>query len=249
MEQFLEGMKYTSERLKAASECEKLFISLNDTVMKKQTTIRNFNFADSKLVQLAHEKLAFMRRDATAFSDYGLTESEFSALETMTIDFENAETDGEALYTQTAITTQKEEKAEVLRVAIRGLMARVALKFPTNTAQYRKFGTEALAQQSDAELLVMAKNVVHVAQQVVDELVPNGVTQAMLTHISQLRDEVESLILAMKTAMGDRDIQQEIRIATANSIYSTLLKYTHTGLFIWSTSDVAKYNDYIIYEE
>jgi hypothetical protein len=249
MEWFLKCHLYPSECRKRTSERKKHFITLNDTIMKKQTSIRIFNFADNKLMLLAQQKIAFMRRDAAAFADYGITEPHFSALETAVIDFENTETDVEALHTQTFITGQKEKKAEDLRIAIRGLMARVALKFPVNSAHYRKFGTEALAQQSDSELLFMAKNVVHVAHQVFDDLTQNGVTQDMLTNIGNLRDELEDLMIALKTAMGDRDIQQEIRIAAANEIYSTLVKYTHTGLFIWSTSDMAKYNDYIIYDD
>lgn len=36
------------------------------------------------------------------------------------------------------------------------------------------------------------------------------------------------------------------RIA-ANAIYSTLVSYTNTGQRIWTTSNVAKYNDYVLY--
>ena len=40
---------------------------------------------------------------------------------------------------------------------------------------------------------------------------------------------------------------QEDRVEAGNTIYTTLVKYTSIGLSIWETSDVAKYNDYVIY--
>ena len=125
--------------------------------MKKREHLRLFNFPDSQLAILTLEKVAFMRRDGDAFLNFGLTEAHFAALENKVNDFENMETDMEALRTQTQVTADKETKAEELRVAVRGVMARVALKYNQNSATYRKFGTKAFAQQSDAELLLIAK--------------------------------------------------------------------------------------------
>lgn len=47
--------------------------------------------------------------------------------------------------------------------------------------------------------------------------------------------------------IGERDILQEDRVEDGNEIYSLLIKYTQTGQDIWETSDVAKYNDYVVY--
>jgi hypothetical protein len=45
----------------------------------------------------------------------------------------------------------------------------------------------------------------------------------------------------------ERDIIQEDRVEAGNTIYKTLMQYTTMGLSIWETSDVAKYNDYVVY--
>ena len=47
--------------------------------------------------------------------------------------------------------------------------------------------------------------------------------------------------------IADRDIEQESRVEAGNAIYATLIKYTNTGQSIWETSNVAKYNDYVVY--
>ena len=70
----------------------------------------------------------------------------------------------------------------------------------------------------------------------------------MLVNISALKEEVEDLYIEMKMKIGDRDIKQENRIKAANAIYIDLIRYANTGRSIWETSDVAKYNDYIIYD-
>lgn len=51
----------------------------------------------------------------------------------------------------------------------------------------------------------------------------------------------------MNLKISDRDIEQESRVEAGNAIYNTLIKYTNTGQSIWVSSNVAKYNDYVIY--
>ena len=216
--------------------------------MKKREHLRLFNFSDSKLAILTREKVAFMRRDVDAFLNFGISEADFAALENAVKDFENIETDVELLYTQTQVTANKEAKAEELRVAIRGVMTRVSLKYHQSSATYRKFGTEAFAQQSDAELMLVAKRVIRVADGLLADLTPLGLTTAMLTTISMLTNELEDLYIDMKMKMSDREIAQENRIAAVNAIYIDLIRYATTGRHIWESSDVAKYNDYLIYE-
>jgi hypothetical protein len=41
-------------------------------------------------------------------------------------------------------------------------MARAELKYGNSNAKYKKFGTEALSQQSDSDLLITGKRVVRV---------------------------------------------------------------------------------------
>ncbi|WP_281323616.1 hypothetical protein [Flavobacterium sp. IMCC34518] len=36
-------------------------------------------------------------------------------------------------------------------------------------------------------------------------------------------------------------------VNAGNTIYKTLIQYTTTGLSIWETTDIAKYNDYVVY--
>ena len=215
--------------------------------MKKPSVIRLYKFSDATLVTKGKEKIAFMRRDAAAFTPFGVTAPQVTSLETAINAFSNTITDVEAVSNQAGVTAAKDAKADQLRVAIRAVMARAELKYGTDSAKYKKFGTEALSQQSDSDLLITGKRVVRVGTEFLTDLTPNGLTVAMLTAITTLCNEFEFLIIDLKIKIGDRDIIQEDRVEAGNIIYKTLLQYTTMGLSIWETTDVAKYNDYVVY--
>jgi hypothetical protein len=215
--------------------------------MKKPSVVRLYRFSDATLVTKGKEKIAFMRRDAAAFTPFGVTAPQVTSLETAINAFANTITDVEAVSNQTGVTINKNAKADQLRMAIRTVMARAELKYGPNSAKYKKFGTEALSQQSDSDLLITGKRVVRVGTEFLTDLTPNGLTVAMLTAITTLCNEFEFLIIDLKIKIGERDIIQEDRVEAGNIIYKTLLQYTTMGLSIWETSDVAKYNDYVVY--
>jgi hypothetical protein len=215
--------------------------------MKKKEVVRLFNFSDAVLVTKGKEKVAFMRRDASAFAQFGIQESSINELANSLDAFADSITDVEAVGDQTTVTALKDAKAEEVRVAIRAIMTRVDLQFKANTSTYRKFGTEALAQQSDADLLITGRRVVRVGNTLLTELASKGVTPELLSQLTTLCLDFKNLIIDMKIKIGERDVLQEERVEIANNIYSTLSSYAKTGQNIWETSNVAKFNDYIIY--
>jgi hypothetical protein len=188
-----------------------------------------------------------MRRDKSEFDKFGITTNDFDALEASIDAFSDTDTDTELVNAQTNTTTNKDAKAEEVREAIRGVMARVVLVFPEGSSNYKKFGAELLSQQLDSDLLITAKRVVRVANEFLPDLAPKGLTSEMLTTITDLRAAFEDLIVDVKLKIADRDTEQQERVKKANAIYETLVKYAITGQNIWVSQDVAKYNDYVIY--
>ena len=215
--------------------------------MKKKEVVRSYNFSDGRLVTIANEKIAFMRRDAAEFDNYGIKTDMVDALERQATEFSDTATDVELVADQTDVTAAKDIIAARLQEAIRGVMSRVVLKYPEVSAKYRKFGTEALSRQSDAELLVIAARVYRVGTEMLPELEVNGLTDRMLDDVNGFRGELQQELIDMKLKIADRDIEQESRVEAGNAIYATLIKYTNTGQSIWETSNVAKYNDYVVY--
>jgi len=217
--------------------------------MKKKEVVRAYNFSDGKLITTTKEKIAFIRRDAAEFEGYGITSAMVDELENQATHFSDTATDVELVSDQTEVTTTKDVVADKLQVAIRGVMSRVVLKYAEESARYRKFGTEALSKQSDAELIIVAGRVFRVGTEMLADLAANGLTSGMLDEVKHLRDDLEHELIGMNLKIADRDIEQESRVEAANAIYATLIKYTNTGQSIWETSNVAKYNDYVVYNK
>ena len=215
--------------------------------MKKKEVVRAYNFSDGKLVTTSNEKIAYIRRDEAEFVGYGITNVMVDELENQVNNFSDTTTDVEMVEDQSEVTTAKDVVADKLRESIRGVMNRVVLKYDVHSAKYRKFGTETLSRQSDAQLLVIAARVVRVGTEMLADLAANGLTSAMLDNVKNLRDKLEDELISLKLKVADRDIEQESRVEAGNAIYATLIKYTNTGQSIWATTNVAKYNDYVVY--
>jgi hypothetical protein len=215
--------------------------------MKKQGIVRLYNLSDANLIQKGKEKIAFIRRDKAAFEVFGITSAMINTLENAIVVFSETVTDIEALSDQMMITQARNEKAEALRTAIRNLMGRVQLQFEPKSARYKKFGADRLSKQSKGKLFLTGRTVVLVGTAYLPELAANGVTTAMLTDITTLCDAFENLIIEQKISIAQRNIIQENRVIAGNTLYATLVRYTAIGLAIWETTDVAKYNDYVLY--
>jgi hypothetical protein len=215
--------------------------------MEKKELKRKYLFSDAKLVLLGNTKIAFMRRDAAAFAAFGLTETQFGALEAEIEAFSDVRTDIESKAKQVQATSDKDVKAEELRTAIRAVMTRVALKYGDKSARYRNFGAETLSRQTDADLTLTAKRVVRVGKEDLADYAAQGLTIGLLDEITALNAEFSDLIISKELKVGARDIEQEDRVEAGNAIYATLVSYTKTGQDIWVSTDVAKYNDYVIY--
>jgi hypothetical protein len=215
--------------------------------MKKQDVVRIYKHSDGTLVTKGLEKVAYMQRDKPEFEAFGITPQKVTDLKTLLTAFSERLTDVEALGDQTSVTANKDAKAEEIRTAIRDVMARVVLVYEFRTPKYKKFGTEELAHQRDSDLLITAKRVVRVGNEFLSELTTTGVTTSMLSAIATLTEQFTDLIVEMKMEVGNRDIEQEDRVEAGNAIYNMLVKYTNTGQSIWESSDVAKCNDYVLY--
>lgn len=215
--------------------------------MVKQQVVRTYKFSDAKLGILVKEKVAFMRRDLAFFAGYNITATQINALETAVTHFQNFATNVEFENIQVEKTNLKDAKAEQLRMAIRNVMSRVVLKYPESSAKYKQFGTAELSKQTDANLLITGKRVVRVGTSLLTDLAGNGLTATLLTPITTLGNEFEVMLIDQKVAIANQDIFQEDRVEMGNSLYETLVKYTNTGQSIWVATDVAKYNDYVIY--
>lgn len=216
--------------------------------MKKKKPVRNYKMQDAELYFECKTTAAMAERDLDEFSEYGVTKATLESFLADATAFINQTSDSMIVASRAVVNEEKETVAEDLRVAIRELMHRVQGVYATNTATYRKFGTDYLTRKKDHELLSTATKVYRAGTKLLPELAKRGVTVALLDNIRSLRNKMEELKIEAEDLTTDRDVLQEERIQKGNILYATLVDLCGTGCRIWETKSPARYDDYIIYK-
>lgn len=96
--------------------------------------------------------------------------------------------------------------------------------------------------------MIVGKMVVKVASLCFKELEPFGLTQDSIAAIQETAAILENAIIDHRLLIGERHILKEKRINAGNLMYETLIQYTNAGKAIWQANNVAKHNDYMIYD-
>ncbi len=206
--------------------------------MKKQISNRNFNMPDADLYVQAMERVRFAQRDLALFEPFGITAERLVGLASLCEKF-RAEPDDH----------EKDAAADRLRVAIRAVMARVAMKFHDKTGRYRKFGTFKLSDFSDAALLFCGRRVIRVSRQTMDFLTETGLNESHLKKIADCCTDLETAMHIQQDRWHDRDIAVERRMEMGNKIWEELVKLAEVGKTVWEErGDRLKYEQYVIYE-
>jgi hypothetical protein len=216
--------------------------------MKKQEGHRKHNFPDADLHQICMEHIRFAHRDIDLFEAYGYDLERLKGFKAKCDKFRDLPDDEELLGDQMISTEKKYKAGEKLKASIRSLMTRVGIKYNNRTGRYRKFGTSKLGDMSDAQLLFCARRVVRVARQQIDFLAEVGVNENTIGKIAEAAQEFENQVNIQADKIADRDIGVENRMVFGNEIYDELVLLCNIGKDIWDNKDLAKYENYCLYE-
>ena len=133
--------------------------------MKKQSTNREYNFPDADLYMQCMERIRYAERDIADFTTYSFGKERIQSFKDLCTKLDNLPSDDEMLGEQMDFTEKKKTASEQLKVAIRSVMTRVAIKYNNRSGRYRKFGTSKMGDMTDAQLLFCGRRVVRVALQ------------------------------------------------------------------------------------
>jgi len=216
--------------------------------MKKQSINRMHNFPDADLYLQCMDRIRFALRDIEQFKNYGYSKEKLKGLQLKCEKFKSLPDDDEMVGDQMIVTDKKYASAEKLKASIRSVMTRVNMKFSNRTGRYRKFGTAKMGDMTDAQLLFCGRRVVRVARQQIDFLDDVGVNENVIKKVSDATQAFETALNIQQDKVADRDIAVENRIETGNSIYKEMVLLCDIGKDIWAETDLAKYENYAIYE-
>jgi hypothetical protein len=215
--------------------------------MKKDQVKRDFIIADSVLKQKADELINLIDRDITEFTDRGYSASKKTELIEARTAVENYPDDEQLEAIKMDLTAQKDAARNALEKTMRSIFNMAENVFGQFGARYKEFGNAAVSQQSDSELVRIAKTMTVTATKYLTELAEEGLTEDKITTLTTQRETLDAAIDAQAKGISDRDLATEGRIEALNRLYRLLTKYAGIGQDIFYETNEAKYNDYIIY--
>ena len=216
--------------------------------MKKQASNRMYNYPDSELYIQCIEHIKLAKRDIEDFDTYSYDANRLAKFEEACEKFAELPDDDELLGIQMQMTEKKAEVMNQLKIAIRSVMTRVAMKYHNKSGRYRRFGTRKMGDMSDAQLAFCGRRVVRVGSQLLPFLSEVGLTQTVLDKVSEAVIAFENAIHLQKDKVSDRDIMVEKRTDLGNQLYQELIVLCNIGKDVWIDRDVVKYEQYVIYE-
>jgi len=214
---------------------------------KLKPPVREYNFTDSYLPQLADGILALLVRDGLQFEKRRWTEAKTTNLLALRDSFVATKPDDYYKGILGIKTEEKDAARAVLSTPIRTIFVAAENVFGVKSSHYSSFGASGISKLSDDEMIRNSRLVVDTAHEFLSELEDEGITEEMLDEIDVLIETFDKSVDAQLAAQRNRDSATADRINKGNLLYRALVKVCNTGKDIWYETDESKYNDYVIY--
>lgn len=216
--------------------------------MPMKEAVRTYHFDDAKLSTEASRIKSNAERDNKEFLTRKVDNTNLADLQTAIDDFTNYPTDEELQGDVTESTAAKDAIANNLRMMMRPIRNMADMQYGTG-GKYKTFGFGGMDKLDDNNLYRQALRVVRVGTKLLSELAAQGLTEEMLTALS---DEAAAFHKAMETQedkIEDRDIATQERVLLGNALYERIVKLASVGKSLFEDNDEARYNDYVLYDE
>ena len=209
---------------------------------------RNYKMTDAQLCMFASNLCNFLARDIVDFSAIGLTAPTIASFKALGDAFEVFSPDGSIIGDVMITTENKKSLREQVEETIRTMALRVEQKWGTNSGKYRRLDIRTPSILTDDSLLVMSRTVHSKIVEYQPDLVDLGLTPELLDDYEDLNEQFELAKNAQSDAVALRDVKKDERINKGNELYKMVTFYCNYGKIIYSKTNPAKYNDYVIYD-
>jgi len=213
---------------------------------KKLVTVRDYNFSDATLAQLADSMKSNITRDLAALAERNITPATIAQLDAMIDVFKDYPTDEEAKGDVGIAVETKEvaignalTKARMLRTAALNV-------FGEGSSKYSRFGFERMDKINDDKLPRSLRSMWRVGTKLQPLLAAEGIDAVFLTSFKTAIDAIVTALDNVDIAEENRDEQTEARIATGDTLYKEVVRLGNIGKDVFATISEALYNDYLI---
>ena len=208
---------------------------------------KNFRLSYAELYLFTYNLVSCMRRDLEYLESYGVTEAKITALNTQNEQL-NALPSDEILKSDYSYAVDvRNQIREVVEKTTKSIGLRAKEVYHNNLSREKALNIQYLTQMNDGELLNSALIVHSNAVKFLNDLIPEGITQA---YLDTYKTNIEDFKLAIQTAKEKQQIRNEgtqIRTEAANLLYSQVSKYCDYGKAEFEDTNPSRYSDYVIY--
>jgi len=215
--------------------------------MAKKEIITNFNFSFSELLEQSLEKQTYLERDQAELAPRGITPERLTAYAALLAAFQEISPDEVYKALLSAAVKKRDTTRKSLAIKLRDVAGVASIVLGDTSAEYRTFNYKKVSGSDAPEFLILAENIADRADDYIDQLSTNGITEEAIllirTDIATFQQEIKDVA----TANGNRDIKTQERRTAANALYTDLSDMAEIAKVYYQDRDEAKYNDYIIY--
>ncbi len=214
--------------------------------MSKFKLKREFRFSYAELNVIVNSKTNFAMRDLTEFAEYGYTTEKIQAIVNANQELAAIPTDREMEGVRMLLVEQKDVLVSQLAEQLRKFLLSIAVSNSRHTAFFKQFKPQALSQVKSEKLISEANRIVAMAEKYKAIFEPDGVTDAKINALQELRTQLAEVIVNIDVADSERVIFTDQRVTMANKLYASLATLCLIGKGIWVDRGRAKYQDYVL---
>ena len=208
---------------------------------------KNFRLSYAELYLFTINLVSCMRRDLEYLEDYGVTEAKITALNAQN-EVLNALPSDEILKSDYSYAVdERNHKRAVVEKTTKSIGLRAKEAYRNNLSREKALNIQYLVQLNDGELLNAALIVHSNAVKFLNDLMPEGITQA---YLDTYKINIDNFKLSIQTAKEKQQLRNEgtqNRTEAANLLYSQVSKYCDYGKAAFEDTNPSRYSDYVIY--
>jgi hypothetical protein len=209
---------------------------------------KEFKLTDSELPIKVSQVVDSMERDEAEFIVRGVSAVDRQALETEGNEYEELYPDDYYRGRIVSATTAKNIAENETYRLVQRVSGFVQQKYGLSSGEYISMKVKGYANMSEDKKLKSSRTVANVAESLLPELSPIGLTQGDIDNLRTKAQEFEDGIDLIATREGERRNATMGRINLGNALYSKLAEYCEIGKLIWENINPAFYDDYVIYK-
>ena len=198
---------------------------------------------------LGKEKIAFAKRDAIRFQEFGYNSDKIAETEALVEQLRTTERDAELLGEQVRKTHERNTLDTLVRANIRKIQVRLETVYSESNPTFLSlFKVSDLSKITYSELILEGERILRKCRTYSSELTVNGITETLVNEFENVLSQLRETSIDQKLKVADRDYASGNRLQLANNVYKQIFDICAIGKAIWIDENEALYNDYVIYE-